>query len=64
MARVAEVEKPSKEVKVNSHGTRIALRDLGMEREPESSFVAQDAGRFNHERDETARKENGNTIAE
>ncbi len=33
MARVAEVEKPSKEVKVNSHGTRIALKGLGMERE-------------------------------
>ena len=33
MARVAEVEKPSEEVKVNSHGTRIALGGLGMERE-------------------------------
>ena len=32
MASGAEVEKPSEEVKVNSHGTRIALGGLGMGR--------------------------------
>ena len=64
MARVAEVEKPSKEVKVNSHGTRIALGGLGMERKPTGQLTLQNAGKIGHETHESARKENKNAITE
>jgi hypothetical protein len=59
MARVAEVEKPSEEVKVNSHGTRIALKGLGMERELVGRFALQKAGKIGHETHERTRKEIG-----